>query len=418
MKQLKNTVKNKESGVVAIIVALMMTMLLGFLGLAIDASFMYVQKARLQSVADASALACVIDSTSNACGHPSSAVNNYSSISVTTTYPITCPDTSTQHNCAQSVASTTYNTFFIGWFGIKTLSMSTTAQAGEISNSGACLYVLADIANNGSKSTIDSYGCAIVAGSISKDSGGGEICSTTSGTNCADTTKQGSIALYDNGSSSCSGCTPTAKTQSGSLTLGMVNPTLPDFSGVSPVCQDTVNGYPKLVGGVMTAVPGTYCNKLSLSANTTFGNGQYVLKNGISNNGFSGTNTCSGTNGVSFYVPGGSWNFSGSGNVNFCAPTDCTASSKTNGYLVYQPASNTNGLTLSGSGNTYNYTGILAFPGADFTFNGAPVGFSVQGSLLIHSLTKNGNNSLTIQSPPNACNIVTNPAGGKVQLVM
>lgn len=60
LKSLKKLMKN-EDGAVVIIVALMMTVLMGFAALAIDIGFMYNQRRALQNAADAGALAGVLE---------------------------------------------------------------------------------------------------------------------------------------------------------------------------------------------------------------------------------------------------------------------------------------------------------------------------------------------------------------------
>jgi len=59
-KSLKMLMKN-EDGAVVVIVALMMTVLMGFAALAIDVGFMYNQRRSLQNAADAGALAGVLE---------------------------------------------------------------------------------------------------------------------------------------------------------------------------------------------------------------------------------------------------------------------------------------------------------------------------------------------------------------------
>lgn len=58
---------NKQSGSILILVALMMFVLIGFMGLAVDVGFMTLQKTRLQGTADAETLASAINPASNLC---------------------------------------------------------------------------------------------------------------------------------------------------------------------------------------------------------------------------------------------------------------------------------------------------------------------------------------------------------------
>lgn len=403
-----------------------MVVLIGFLGLAVDVGFMFMKKNQLQNVADAAALSCVINNSAPpyACGD---GVTQKTNINVTTntyiatvnpdgytikaTYPYVAqppyasPSVSICTNeaklCAKAVVTTTFNPFFMGALGFSPIEMYATAVANKSTViAPSCFVALSDLQNNGSKSTLAANGCNISAGNISKDSGGGPITSTTS------TGGTGAINIYNNNGadvqSLCGGCSPGAggigqiTNISGALT-DPVGP--PDISGVSPICQDTANGYPKLVSGIMTAVNGTYCNKLSLTANTVFGNGLYVLKNGLADNGKNMSNTCSGTAGVTFYITAGSWD--ATGNNTLCAPTNCPPQS--NGLLIYQNPSDTNEIKLQG-GSTSVYTGILDFSGAILTLGGTPSGFTVNGSFIAKQIIKNGNNTMTVNVAPNSCN--------------
>jgi len=56
----------RPKGAISIVFAALLIIALGFFGLAIDVGYAHVQKTRLQAIADAAALACVIDN--DTCG--------------------------------------------------------------------------------------------------------------------------------------------------------------------------------------------------------------------------------------------------------------------------------------------------------------------------------------------------------------
>ena len=62
--------RKDERGAVAIIIALLMVVLIGFAALAVDISAMWAEKRQLQNGADAAALAIAQDCAKNACGSP------------------------------------------------------------------------------------------------------------------------------------------------------------------------------------------------------------------------------------------------------------------------------------------------------------------------------------------------------------
>ena len=69
--------RKDERGAVAIIVALLMVVLVGFAALAVDVSAMWAEKRQLQNGADAAALAVAQDCAKNACGSPAATAQSY-----------------------------------------------------------------------------------------------------------------------------------------------------------------------------------------------------------------------------------------------------------------------------------------------------------------------------------------------------
>lgn len=57
LRQFRETLKNKQRGAIMVFFAILVPLFLGVIGLAVDAGFLYMQKAKLQDVADATALA-------------------------------------------------------------------------------------------------------------------------------------------------------------------------------------------------------------------------------------------------------------------------------------------------------------------------------------------------------------------------
>lgn len=57
LRKFRETLKNKQRGAIMVFFAILVPLFLGAIGLAVDAGFLYMQKAKLQGVADATALA-------------------------------------------------------------------------------------------------------------------------------------------------------------------------------------------------------------------------------------------------------------------------------------------------------------------------------------------------------------------------
>ena len=121
---------SKECGSILIIVAVLLMALLGFAGLAIDFGNFYLQKARMQSLADASALACAQfdceenDSRLDAVKSP----YDMEGVTVRITELDVCSE-KYPTECAIADVHKQWDTYFIQLFGVPKLSVATTATA-------------------------------------------------------------------------------------------------------------------------------------------------------------------------------------------------------------------------------------------------------------------------------------------------
>ena len=126
-----------ERGIVIVIVAIVLVMLLGFAGLAIDFGYAYVEKARLQAVADAAALACAQKGTCVDGPGNSSVPQNYAVLQPVDVYGaalnvstnVTCPNDPSSTDCVMVQAQKTWSTFFVKLFTVPTLTVKTQAIA-------------------------------------------------------------------------------------------------------------------------------------------------------------------------------------------------------------------------------------------------------------------------------------------------
>ena len=76
LRKFRETLKNKQRGAIMVFFAILVPLFLGAIGLAVDAGFLYMQKAKLQDVADATALAGAghLNDGNDRDGHVASAV--------------------------------------------------------------------------------------------------------------------------------------------------------------------------------------------------------------------------------------------------------------------------------------------------------------------------------------------------------
>ena len=378
---------NAEEGSVLTIVALMMFVFILFLGLAVDGGYTYLQRTRLQQVADAEALACVISPSSRPCPQNGgealyTELNPYGfDVHIENPGNNSLCLTGGQTGCARATAQVTWDTFLIRVAGFNQLTLSATAVAGR-NKVSSCIITTADFRANGTN-IVNLNNCAA--------SIGGNLSSTNqSGINISGA---GSITVFNgNSPNNCGSCSP--------LPVG-VSSQLPDLPS-SAIPTKNINGT------ALTTLPYTSCTNSScipaiytggvvtLNANTTLQTGYYVFNNGFNNNGKTLT---SGAGGVGLYIPG-NMPLSLSGTVNLSAPAaaGCTSGS---GVVVSHPYSTKyNNITLNGSGNDIHLTGVVNFSADDITVDGSPVALYVEGSLVTHSIRLNGNMYPGVSSNP------------------
>lgn len=138
-----------EHGSILVMLVVLMLVLLGFLGLAIDFGYAYVQRNRLQAVTDAASLACASANarTPGSCVDGDTDQSNPGVLGAVdpdgfpllATVPETCPNEYAS-SCVKVTGTITWNTFFLPLFNLPTLAVNTTSTAGSLG--APCLHGL------------------------------------------------------------------------------------------------------------------------------------------------------------------------------------------------------------------------------------------------------------------------------------
>jgi hypothetical protein len=342
--------------------------------------FAAMRQAQLQAVADAEALACARTYSTCSTGGDQFPLTNSFGFTINTTVPVACPNTATQSNCVQAVASSVWNTYFLPVFGVNSLNLSKTAIAGTRIASNA-LIVRRGVSMNGTNIATISNGSVAIGGGI-----------TTTNQSGIDANGSGaSITAYNNSTNSCGNCTPAVRSTPDPL------PVIPAYA---PPASPTPRTAPVCVSNTGTFLPGTYSAAISMSCtNNTLTPGIYYFNGGFDNNG----RTLTGA-GVTIIVGADkSFNLSGTVNLNSSlGPSTCGTAG--GGMVVYQPVSLTNtyqDISVAGSGNNINLTGKVQLPNTNFTFKGSPTSLIIQGTLYAYSLDFRGN--MTAGTSPDPC---------------
>lgn len=379
-----------QKGATLVLFALLLSVLIALMGLALDGGYMLLQKARLQSTADAAVLACVINPTP--CGAGGSNVFpdvNLYGFNVLTTNPVACPKTS-QFGCVQAVASTTWNTFFMGLFGQTTFTLSAKAIAGKNSGGATCVITNNSFSMNGTNSVTLNNCSAAIGGSFSTTNQSGLVISPNADDNL--------IAVYNGNSSVCGQCSPAPVSTPGPM------PMPPNFTApiIPNAAAPTYNASTK----TYTYYPGTYPSavvfdkKYSYILSSGLYGGAYVFNGGLNTGSAKVTNS---VGGVSLYIPGSkSLSLSGMVTLSAPTPTGCLAGSA---VVINHPYTSTyHSFTLNGSQDHLNLTGVANFSADNFTVSGTSSALNITGSLVTNSMNLDGNMNPSYSANP--CNNV------------
>jgi Putative Flp pilus-assembly TadE/G-like len=339
-------VRINERGQVLVLVALALVALIGFVALAVDTGFVWGARRKMQTAADAAALAGAIasrqgQSSANitTAAQDSAGLDGFTdgangvSVNVNSSYS----GGGCSSNCVQVTIDQTQPTFFLKALG-SPIDVKAAAVAGT-TNSSACVYALGPspgITINGTPTI--SLSCGALVNSSMICNGPASFSATSIGVG-------GSVT--DNG-----GCSLTP-----SPTTGISQVSDPfSYLGAQPACSGSARFIPGSSGA------GSYCGGIVINGNSTvtFSSGTYNLGSGglIIN----GTPTVDGT-GVTF-ISTGPITINGTATVNLSAPT---TSGTYEGILFWDTSAS--GGTINGN-NSSTFNGALYFPNGTLTYNG------------------------------------------------
>ena len=396
LNRIKNCIHqfhSQDQGVVTIITALLLAILIGFMGLATDTSYAFYIRTKMQGAADAAALGAASNMLNG--GTSTTAIGVAQSLAISNGFadgganktsviasipPGPNPDGSTSSYADNAgyvrvLISQDAPLYFAPLIGFaKTWTVTANAVAG-IKNSPDCLVTLSTFRINGTN-TASLNNCSAVIG--------GNLTATNQSKIAINGT--GSTSVYNSSAISCNSCTPAPVRRSGSM------PTLPTVSipsGLVSVSDPNCSSH--------TCQPGIYDSLLKLNKGTsyTFATGFYVFNKGISTNSAIVT---SAPNGVTFYIAANQpIDLSGTLTLSALAATGCSAGS---GILIYQSPSTISSMQLAGSKDLLKLEGIVDLPYTDLTISGTSSNLALTGSLIAHSVDLNGNMNPGVSSNP------------------
>jgi hypothetical protein len=433
MKMFRN-----QNGQALIFTALSMSMLLGFMGLAIDVGLLFRAKRNLQVAADAAATAGALDlsrglSASNAANLSLTSDLEVGSSPVAIAEsdpPADGPNKGTK-GFVEVVLSQPNPTAFMGMFSFHSVSVSARAVAGVPTFSDNCIWLMnknkkgALSMQGGANSQLNATGCSVYINS----SNAGDALDLT-----------GNPTIYVDSINIVGGANKTSNNMHGTVNSGVSpeTPILPtDTTGPTPAsgCSGNTDTTSTSINSTYTPAGSVVCfsNAINLSDGAYLKGAAsgviYVFENGLTiANGAtvnvgsatckSGTggactststgNTFSNTQGATLDIQGGAFNIaSGQANLSVYAPTAGTY----NGIGLMQPIANSTSssgcspspcmLLQFGSSGTF-FDGMIFAPGLSIDMHDAAAGVTATGVIADSMNIKSSQMNIPSYSAANA----------------
>jgi Putative Flp pilus-assembly TadE/G-like len=392
-----------ESGVVAVVMALALTAVIGMAGLAIDIAMWYRSNRAMQNAADSAAIAAALNGTNSyqdeakAIAARYGFVDGVNGVAVTALNNQACPDGAT--DCfLVTVAQNSVPRLFSQVIGNFSASLGGSAMAGNSQTHSYCLLALASsgtdpaILTNGAPKA-DLTGCSLMSNTGATCHGHnlnatyGDAHETNDGCGITEASNVSTVAdpyssLASNvPADNCGGSYPQEPTKKKGTALPATN----QWSGAKTLAAtQQICGDLQLTGitTLTTASPGSVL----------------VIYNGrLDTNGFTLQTAAGSALTIIFSGSAGSYTHAptGGGTLDFPAPTSGTWK----GIAIYQDPALTTGVDISAAGNspTWDITGVVYLPHSSVTFSGA-VNKSSNGAscfeLVVDNITINGTGSI------------------------
>jgi Putative Flp pilus-assembly TadE/G-like len=358
MKNLVSFLKFKDSGNVAIMTALVVPMLVGGAGFAVETVYWYRQDLQLQQAADkaayAGALALRAGQNISAIRAAATAMANANGFTGTpvTNWPPTSGPNAGNVRAVEVLATQQLPRFFSSVIREGMITEDSRAVALTVPGAEACVLALSPSANAAvnvaGNANLSLTGCVVMANSNAAN--GVQVQNAAALLQAECVVSVGGVQFHDAGSTilDCA----AAMTQQ--------PPTADPLAGL-PEPPNGANG--TYNAATRTYSPGYFPSGMSFTGNQTYtlNPGVYVLNGNFS---ASGSGTINGT-GVTIFMRSGSVSLNGNTRINLTAPTTGTYA----GVLFFGGRTNTASNTFNGTSNS-RLTGILYFPGQALSYLG------------------------------------------------
>jgi hypothetical protein len=384
-----------QRGAVIPMVAICLTVLLGFAGLAMDVGFLEYRQQEQQSGTDAAAVGGAQALAASSCTNASAATTAATTDATTNGFSggltISTPPSSGPYagnNCAVAVTiDSTQPTMFAHLFGMSGRE-TTSAIATAVKQGSGCLYLLSTtVASNFNKGSLDAPGCGLMINDTANFNGA---------------SIDASMIGYAGAAPNTNGATFAGASPAPMLPIADPCPEIAGCAGLaaSPPPSSNCPAYTGAAGtpGSPVTITGPVCySSLQLNKGNAILSGTIVLT-GSSN--FNMATLTSGTSGATIYVTQSATppNFNKT-TVDLSAPTTGPYA----GVVYYQVPGNSSSPNFNSSSSNYN--GLVYAPSAtDVNFNKNGTGYVIlvvgagNFNMSADFTASSGNNSIIYQA--------------------
>jgi len=394
LSRIGHDLANDRGGVIIILFALMLPILVGFIGLAVEVALWYQHRRNIQSAADAAAIAAAYEIAEGASSTVRDATarreaqRNDSALAdaditinkppaISTVYN----DTSTYPNAVEVSVTKQVTALFAGYFMDSDLSISTHA-VGDLNFSAdpACVLSLSSsgsgTVNVAGGAAVTMTGCTVASNSDGTGTGNGITINTVGGASLAADCVNSVGGTIDNGvtTSVCS------SSKTGTPVIADPYEDIDDPPDEITACDGDHTNFVHNSGGTETIDEETFCNGIDVSGGSTLvmNSGLYIIDEGDFK--ISGNSNVTATN-VTIVFTDSSGNNCGDLQLTGASTIDMTAqtSGTYSGILFFRSSrcSDAGADHTFAGGTTAEITGAFYFPNKGLNFSG---GTTVTGS--------------------------------------
>lgn len=394
MSRLARDIARDRSGVIIIMFALLLPVLVGFIGLAVEVSLWYQHRRNIQSAADAAAIAAAYEIAEGASStvrdatarreaqrNDSALANGDITINKPPSISNVYNDTATYPNAVEVAVTKQVTALFAGYFMDSSLNIGAHAVGDlNFTSDPACVLSLASTGsgtvNVTGNANVTMSGCTVASNSDGTGTGNGITINTVGGAaltaDCVNTVG----GTIDSGVST----TVCSSPKTGTPEISDPYKEITDPPSEITACDGDHTNYVQNSGGTETIDGGTYCNGIDVSGGSTLvmNSGLYILDEGdfkiTGNSNITATNVTivftdsSGTNCGDLQLTGGA-------TIDMTAQTSGTYS----GILFFRNSrcSSSGADHAFAGGATAEITGAFYFPNKGLDFSG---GTTITGS--------------------------------------